>query len=220
VRPLLAAITLVSLITITIAAIAPSPPPFASCSCAAEDGSCDVTGNCPQGCFAYCPSGRCRFICAGGGYEEMLEMSALITLEVTNGDSHRVAAELKRLTGAEVIFNPRRPDATFTLNVRDEPLWNVLDTLSSEGSLQIAKEDFGHLKSVRQSFLSGERMSVCFQKVTAKRLATDLSFLTGLDVHVEAGNPKTLIYYTGQGVNLQEIVAQVSQGAGVQLAVR
>jgi hypothetical protein len=131
-----------------------------------------------------------------------------------------VAAELHRITGAEVMFNPRQPDATFTLDFKDEPLWNVLDTLSAEGNIQIAREDFAHLRGLRQSFLSGERMAVCFSNVTAKRLAHDLSFLTGRDVYVASGDPKTVVYYKGKGVNFEEMVMEVSLSAGVQIAIR
>jgi hypothetical protein len=220
-RSLLAALTLLILIFITPGTLTKSSlRPFESCSCAADDGSCSVTGNCPRGCLAYCPSNNCRFTCVGGGYEELLDMSAPITIQIKDADSNKVATELTRVTGAQVTFNPHRPDATFNLAVKDEPLWNVLDTLSSQGSIQIAKEDFRHLKSVRQAFLSGERMAVCFHNVTAKRLATDLSFLTGRDVYVASGDPKALVDYSVKAVTFDEIVAGASQAAGVQMAVR
>jgi hypothetical protein len=147
-------------------------------------------------------------------------MSASVTLQLKEANSHKVAAELARLTGAVVSFNSRRPDATFNLDFKDAPLWNILDTLSSEGNIQIAREDFGHLRSVRQAFLSGERMAVCFHNVTAKRLATDLSFLTGRDVYVASGDPKALVDYKGKAVTFEEMVAEVSRGAGVQIAIR
>jgi hypothetical protein len=63
-------------------------------------------------------------------------------------------------------------------------------------------------------------MSVCFQNVTAKRLATDLSFLTGRDVYVAWGDPKALVHYKGKGVNFEEMVAEASQSAGVHIAIR
>lgn len=216
-RLLLAAITLLSLIFMTPR---PSPLPFESCSCRADDGSCAVSGTCPRGCLAYCPSNNCRVTCVGNGYEEMLDGSAAVTVQLANADSQRVAAELSRLTGAQVSFNPRRPDATFNLDVKDEPLWNVLETLSSQGNLQVAREDFAHLKNVRQAFLSGERMAVCFSNVTAKRLATDLSFLTGRDVYVASGDPKALVNFKGTALNFEGIVAEAAAAAGVQIAIR
>ncbi len=198
----------------------PSPAPFKSCWCSADDGSCAVSGFCPNGCLAYCPSGNCRITCVGGVYEETLDMSVPITLNLKRASSQKVAAELGRLTGTQVTFNPRLSRETFDLNIKDKPLWDVLDELSSNGKIQIAKEDFGHLRSLRQSLLSGERMTVNFHDVTAKRLATDLSFLSGRDVYVASGDPKTMINYTGNAVTFEEIVAQVSQDAGVEIAIR
>lgn len=220
-RILLVALTLVSLsFMMPVRSVTPSRAPFQSCSCTADDNSCGVNGYCPYGCLAYCPPGNCRITCVGGGYEDILDMSAPITMQLKNANSRKVAAELGRLTGAPVTFNPRQPDDTFNLDVKDKPLWEVLEELSSGGKIQIAKEDFGHLRGVRQSFLSGERISVCFHNVTAKRLAADLSFLSGRDVYVVSGNPKAIVDYTGKAVNFEEIVAQVSQSAEVQLEVR
>jgi hypothetical protein len=155
----------------------------------------------------------------GNGYEMMLDTWSSLTLRVKNASSQKVAAELSRLTGAEVTITPRRSNTTFNLDVKDEPLWNVLDTLSSGGSIQIAHEDFDHLRSVRQSFLSGERMAVCFHNVTAKRLATDLSFLTGRNVYVAVGDPNALVDYKGRGVTFEEMVAEISRAAGVELVI-
>jgi hypothetical protein len=150
----------------------------------------------------------------------MLDMSVPITTQLKNADSRKVAAELGRLTGAPVTFNPRRPEGTFDLNVKDKPLWDVLDELSSRGKIQVGKEDFGHLRSMRQSLLSGERIGVCFHNVTAKRLAAELSFLSGRDVYVNWGDPKAVVDYTGKGVTFEEIVAQASLSAGVQIDIR
>jgi hypothetical protein len=143
-----------------------------------------------------------------------------MSFRLTDADSGKVGAELHRLTGAPVQFKPRRPDATITREFNNETLWNVLESLSSEGSVQIANEDFGHLRSVRHSFLSGERMAVCFSNVTAKRLARDLTFLTGREVDVTAGDPKTVINYRGTAVTFEEMVSAVSLNAGIQMTIR
>lgn len=216
-RLLLAATTLLSLIFITPS---PSPTPFESCGCAADDGSCSVSGSCPRGCLAYCPSGNCRVTCVGGVSEQISDYSVTVSLRLAGANSHKVAAALTRLSGEQITFSPRRLDDTFSLDVQDQPLWNVLETLSARGSIQIGQEDFGHLQNVRQAFLSGERIAVCFHNVTAKRLATDLSSLTGRDVYVASGDPKAVVYFKGKALTFEEIVVAVSQAAGVQLLIR
>jgi hypothetical protein len=223
VKPLLAAITLVSLIIFTIAATAPSrrpSPPFESCSCQADDGSCQTSGTCPRGCLAYCPSNNCRVTCVNNGLENEIDTSVTLSLQLTEADSSKVGAELHRLTGAPVVFKPRRPDATITRDFKNETLWNVLESLVGEGSVQIANEDFGHLRSMRHSLVSGERMAVCFSNVTAKRLARDLTFLSGREVYVTAGDPKTVINYKGKAVTLDEMVAAISFDASIQISIR
>lgn len=219
-RILLIALTLISLSFMTPGhSMKLSRGPFKSCSCSADDGSCSMSGYCPQGCLALCPSGTCRIICVDE-YEGMLDMSASITLQLKNASSDKVAAELGRLTGAPVMFNTRQSRETFNLDVKDKPLWNVLEELSSRGKIQIAKEDFGHLRKMRESLLSGERIAACFTNVTAKRLATELSFLSGRDVYVASGDPDLAVNYTGKEVTFEEIVTGVSQEAGVVIAIR
>src|ERR1700751_1142873 len=107
-RTFLIVLTLISLSFMTpsrsFSFMPPDPAPFKSCWCSADDGSCSVTGYCPQGCLAYRPSGNCRFTCVGGAYEEFLDMSAPITLNLKRANSQKVAAELGRLTGTQVTF--------------------------------------------------------------------------------------------------------------------
>lgn len=198
----------------------PRPAPFKSCSCTADDSSCSVSGYCRAGCLAYCPPGNCRFTCVGEEYEETLNMSVPITLNLKRANSQQVAAALSRLTSTQVTFDPRQSRETFDLNVKDKPLWDVLEELLSRGKIHIAKEDFGHLRSMRQSLLNGERIAVCFTNVTAERLATELSFLSGRDVYVASGEPELVVNYTGKGVTFEEIVTAVSQETGVVIAIR
>lgn len=210
---------LIVLSVLSLTFITPRRTPFQSCSCSADDGSCSMSGDCPQGCLAYCPSNNCRIVCVGN-YAGFQEMSAPITLHLKDVNSRSVAAELAKQIHAAVIFNPRQPGTTFSIDVTDEPLWNVLDTLSAGANIQIGMEDFGHLRSMRQSLVGGERIAVCFHNVTAERLAADLSFLSGREVHVASGDPGAVVDYTGKRVTFEEIVAQASEAAGVEIAIR
>jgi hypothetical protein len=197
--------------------------PRESCSCSADDGSCSASVNCTGGCLAFCPSNNCRAMCTSGsrsGGGDYADLLMRVTLRLKGSNSRAVSAELARVTGQNVVFTPTTPNATFSLDVKDVPLWNVLETLSASGRVQIAGEDFSNLQAVRRALLQGERMSVCIHGTTVKRLVEELEQLTGLEIRVTSGDPKTLVDFTAKGVNFDEIVAQVSERAGVQIAIR
>jgi hypothetical protein len=96
----------------------------------------------------------------------------------------------------------------------------VLETLSASGRLQIAGEDFSNLRAVRRALLRGDRISVCIHGVTVKRLAEEITHLTGLDTNVGPGDPKTKVSFTAKGIDLYEIVARVSEQTGVPVSLK
>lgn len=151
---------------------------------------------------------------------EPFSYSQSVSLRLNGSDGRKVAAELARLTGKEVHFNPKRSDSTYTLNATNVPLWEVLDTLSADASIRIGYEDFAHLRALRRSLLTSERMSVCFSNITADRLAKELSYLTGLNVHSSPGGDRVVVNYSGVSVTFEEILSQVFDSTGVQLTVR
>jgi hypothetical protein len=63
-------------------------------------------------------------------------------------------------------------------------------------------------------------MAVCFSRVSAGELAGELSYLTGLNVKVEAKDAGTIINYSGRGVTFNEILMQVSKLSGVHLSIK
>jgi hypothetical protein len=193
-----------------------------SCSCFADDNSCSANVSCSGGCMAFCPSNSCRALCSGqkSGEGEYANLTSRVTLRFNGSSARTVSAELARITGHDVLFTPITPDATFTLDVKDEPLWNVLETLSASGRLRIAGDDFSNVQSVRQALLRGDRISVCVHGTTVKRLVYELKYLTGLDVRVTSGDQRTVVDFTAKGVTLEEMVAQVSDRTGVQVALR
>lgn len=216
---LTAAIILTGLILI-ITALASTPDGQGSCTCTSQDNSCNVNVTCPNGCLSFCPSNNCRAYCVKDRGEQPPDLMKLVTLRLNRSDSKSVAAELVRLSGAEIVVNPTRADAVFSLDVKNIPLWDVLDFLSADASIKLGDEDFSELRRARRAFLSGERMSVCFSNISAKRLADEISFLTGLEVNVPAGSAGVIVNYSGKGVTLKEIVTQVSEVSGVQIALR
>jgi hypothetical protein len=150
----------------------------------------------------------------------LIQLSQPVSLRLHGSDGKKVAAELARLTGTQVVFNPKRPGTTFTLNVTNVPLWEVLNTLSADASIQIGYENFSHLRALRQSLLTSERMPVHFSNVTAGRLAKELSYLTGLNVQVAPSDASVVIDYSGTSVTFDEILAQLSDTSGVQFTIR
>lgn len=198
-----------------------------SCSCSSPDGNCSASVDCTTGgCWAVCPSGACQAKCfvAGAerspGAEDGTTLKARIRLRLKDSSSREVAAELARVTRSEVKFSPTIPGDTFTLDVTDEPLWNVLETLSARGRVWIGDEDFATLQYTRQLLLRGDRISVCISGVTAKQMASELEYLTGLDIKVTSGDPNTRVYLTSKTLSLYEIVEQASASTGLQITVK
>jgi hypothetical protein len=142
-----------------------------------------------------------------------------VTLALKGSSSREVSAELARLTGYGIVFTPSKADATFSLDFKNAPLWEVLETLSTSGKVRIGSEDFSNLQIVRRTLLDGERMSVCISGTTVKRLVDELEYLTGLDIRVTSGDQRAVVNFTARGVNLDEIVAQVSERTGVQITI-
>lgn len=220
---LLIASTLICLSLIT--SLAFTAPPFDTCACSADDSSCNSYVNCPGGCLSFCPNnGGCRAMCVkdddgGDGGPRMIMMSS-VSLRFNGSNSRTVSAELSRISGQEVVFTPSVPDDTVTLDVNNLPFWDVLEILSKSGRIQLGYDDFSNLRAVRRALLYGDRISVCMHGVSIKRLARELRYLTGLDIKVTSGDEKAVVNFTAKGVTFNDIVAQVSEQTGAQLAVK
>lgn len=211
------------LICLSLSALAAyTAAPRESCSCTAADGSCSAGVTCSGGCLAFCPSNNCRAMCSSGGRGsvEYADLLMRVTLRLQGSNSRAVSAELARVTGRNVVFTPATPGDTFSLDVKDAQLWSVLEILSASGKIQIAGEDFSNLQALRRALLQGERMPVCVSGTTVKRLVEELEQLTGLEIRVTSGDPKTVVNLTAGAVNLDELVAQVSERAGVRITIR
>lgn len=197
-----------------------APAAFESCSCSADDGSCTASAGCPGGCIAFCPNGGgCRAMCIKDEDDTMLTM-APVSLHFSRTSGRAVSAELSRVSGTDVVYTPTVQDATVNLDVDNLPLWDALEILSRSGRIQIGQDDFSNLRIVRRALLNGESMSVCMRSLSVKRLVKELRYLTGLNVHVTSGDDKAVVSFTGKQVNFNDIVAQVSEQTGVQVAVK
>lgn len=210
------------LITLTLSAsLAFKPSPFDSCSCSAEDGTCSTTISCRGGCMSWCPTDGCFAMClpGGSGARGGVKVNS-VTLHLRDSIATEVSAELARLTGRDVVFSPATPDTTVTIDADNTPIWDVLETLSRSGRIQISGVDLYNLKAVRRTLLNGEPISVCAHGMTVRRFVDELRFVTGLDLQVTSGDADAIVNYNGHGVYFNDIVLGVSDRAGVQISVK
>jgi len=131
-----------------------------------------------------------------------------------------MTAELSRLTGAEVVFLPSKPDATFSIDTKGASLWDVLEILSDSGKVEIAGEDFSKLRAMRKALVSGEKMTVCIHRTSVQRLATELAYLSGLPVHVASGDKMKLVNFSIKAAALDDIIARVTEQTGAEISVK
>lgn len=206
-----------------------------TCSCAAEDGSCTMRITCPGGCFVFCPSDGCTGQCMEFGTDQpnedpqttatpegssvKAEMSASkrVTIEAVKADGRQVAAELTRVTDRKIEFTPRRASERFNFDFRNVELWNVLSYLSDFGTVKLDGTDFEQLKKIRRGLAGNQKMSVCIREASVRELASTLSFLSGVPLSVNSGGDNPRITASLKGVTLSEIIASISDRAGVEI---
>src|SRR5918912_1876668 len=115
-------LTVVTLIVLLLAA--PGVARSDSCSCASD---ADTNSICIDGD-------------SEGGIAPALKVS--ITLELRHGSDRQLSDELTRITGKRIAVSPSKPDEAINLDVKDAPLWDVLETLSQSRTVLIEGEDF------------------------------------------------------------------------------
>ena len=206
----------------SLASPASTALPNETCSCEADDETCSASVSCRGGCIAWCPTDGCVAQCLdnGDGSTRVGFMSRSVTLRLKGSKGREVSAELARVTGEDVAFTPWTTGATVDLDLENVPAWSALEVLSQSGRIQISGVEFSNIKKVRRTLLSGGPISLCAHGMTARRFANELRFMTGLDIQIMSGDPKSVVNYNGRGVTLNDIVAQVSERTQVQLAVR
>jgi type II secretory pathway component GspD/PulD (secretin) len=210
------------LITLTLSAGLAFKPaaPYDSCSCSADDGTCTTTISCRGGCLSWCPTDGCIAQCLSGPGSRGGVIVNSVTLHLRDSRATQVSDELARVTGQEVVFSPTTPDTTVTLDADNTPIWDVLETLSRSGRIQISGIDFYNIKAVRRTLLNGEPISVCAHGMTVKRFVNELRFMTGLDLQVTSGDANAIVNYNGHGVYLNDITSEVSERTGTQIGFK
>lgn len=140
-----------------------------------------------------------------------------VTLELRGGNSEQLSAELTRITGKSITYTPSKDDA-INLDVKDAPLWDVLEVLSESGKVRIAGRDFMELGATRLALTTGEKVSVCFDRVPVQRVIDDLSVLSGHSIRVSKGDAETPVTFSARRITLKDILARVSAQTGVRVA--
>lgn len=125
------------------------------------------------------------------------------------------------ITGKEVVFFlPSKPDDAINLDIKNAPLWDVLQTLSESRKVQIDGGNPSRLQILRRTLMAGDDVSVCVHNAPFQSVANELSSLSGLPLRVTSGDVKTLLTLTVKGSTLKEIVAQMSAQTDVQIATK
>lgn len=188
---------------------------------AADTCACPATMKCPDGCVAICQNGECHANCIGKDSSISMELFRMpITLQLIHGSSKQLASKLTSVTGKEVVFLPSKSDDAINLNIKNAPLWDVLETLSESGKVQIGGEDFSRLQTLRRALMADEKVSMCIHNAPLLNVANELSGLSGLPLRITSGDAKTLLTLTVEESTLKEIVAQISAQTGVQIATK
>jgi hypothetical protein len=137
------------------------------------------------------------------------------------GDTNRNAeAKARYLMNSETLPDQAKLYSTFNLTAQASAFREVHQNLATKRSDYIDKEELVGFSGVRKALLGGERMAVCFSRVSALDLAGELTSITGLEITVDPEGATTLINYSGKGVTLKEMLAQMSTLSGVHFSMK
>lgn len=207
---------ILSVLTLVLASALTRPSSMAareSCGCVAPDNSCSATGSCSGRCTAVCPSNGCNVYCSG--FHGFLETE--VTLQMQNGSYNKLVTALSRISGKEISFSSRRPDAPFNLDAKGSSMWDLLAMLSERGTVTVAGEEFEKLKTARRAFVDGEKVSMSVQGTPLGVFVADLANVSGLPIHIAAGDPDATVNVHLENVTLAEIIREVSAQTGSEI---
>lgn len=193
-------LTAVVLTVLLLAAPGGAHPDSCSCASDADTNSICIDGD------------------SKGGIAPALKMS--ITLELRHGNNHQLSDELTRITGKRIAVSPSKPDEAINLDVKDAPLWDVLETLSQSRTVLIEGEDFLKLQALRQSLLTDNKVSVCIHNAPLEMVVNELSGLSGKSLHITSGNTKTPVTLSSKRITLEKILSRLSAQTGAQIEAR
>jgi hypothetical protein len=134
------------------------------------------------------------------------------TLEMHNATYPQFVAALARISGRDIVFSPTKPDAVFNAGWKRATLWDVLDMLSDQGTMQIAGKDFEKFKRLRRLLLSGTKISLCVRNTPVSTFVIDMASLTGLPLR-----PIAVVNLKLQHATLDDILVKVAEQTGTTI---
>lgn len=172
----------------------------------------------PDACTCSADDGRAVCIGKDSGLAPTLRLP--VTLELRAGSYQQLSAELSRIAGREILFPTSQPDEPINLDIKNAPLWDVLETLSRSGKVQIAGRDFAKLQETRRALAGGEKVSVCIDRVPVGQVVSELSGLSGQRLRVRSGDEKALVNLSAKGLTLEGIISRLSAQTGAQIGAK
>lgn len=185
-----------------------------TCSCDAAPGrTCHGTVTCPDGCTSLCGAGdTCYLSCWSDGFQPR------ITIKFVEKTGQEIAALLsaKIRKRIEFIPNPRNANATYDLELKDDDLFNVLNYLYKRGKVRFDGSDFSKIYDLRKQVRQGKKISVNLSGPVEDAVAK-LAFASGKRLRITSGDPRRIISLTMQDASLDQIIARLSESAGVKI---
>lgn len=184
-----------------------------SCSCGVGSGGCTASQTCPSPQIAICTCSAtgCSSYCNGGdppeGFSSNLE--ALSNAK----DGKEFNSILSRAAGKKIVFTPSSKSFTFDTdssrkfqNGRIE----MLEYLSNFGTVKVNGRDLKFWLDTRNDLLTGIEIAICSGGATVKSMLTELSFYTGKNYRVIAGDELTPVTQQLKGNGIQQILDKIS----------
>jgi hypothetical protein len=183
------------------------------CACKAPDGSCEIEVKCQlHGCTAICGSKDGCYAKCGNDL-----IITRFTLKLVNKGSKEIVAALSRITGNKIEFIPRRPRGLFTIDIKNDDIWNALNYLYERGEVKVNGVDWSIYQNIRRQTSMNEKISVDFNNISVGDALNHLSFVSGMHFSVGSAEAEKLITLSLQEVTLREVISRISTQTGIKI---
>lgn len=165
--------------------------------------------------------GRALCVTDDAGADVGAALALPVTLELRSGGTNRhLSDELSRIAGKRIAVLPSKPDEAVNVDIKQAPLWDVLESFSTRGLVTIEGHDFSKLQSVRKALAGAEKISVCIKGAALGQVVGELSGLSGQRLRVTSGDEKALVNLSAKGLTLEGIISRLSAQTGAQIGAK